>query len=338
MQRQCVWFAKPYQVSVRPENMPAIAPDQVLAKTIVSAISAGTELLFYRGQVPAGMPVDASIASLAGEINYPLQYGYACVGRVIEIGAQVPAEWRNRLVFAFQPHACHFVARVDELIAVPDGIAPAQAAFLPNMETAVNLVMDGAPIIGERVSVLGQGVVGLLTTALLAQMPLAQLLGFDQFELRRDKARVLGASAVFDPNDYADVQRAKNSLKSNGADLTFELSGNPDALNLAIALTGFEGRIVIGSWYGEKRAPIDLGGAFHRSRIRLISSQVSTIASTFAARWSKTRRIDLAWAMLARLSLDNLITHRFPITDAARAYELLDQQPAQALQVLIEYK
>jgi threonine dehydrogenase-like Zn-dependent dehydrogenase len=115
------------------------------------------------------------------------------------------------------------------------------------------------------------------------------------------------------------------------------LSGNPDALNRAIALTGFEGRIVIGSWYGQKRAPIDFGGAFHRSRIRIISSQVSTIASQFAARWNKARRLDVALAILARLPFDHLITHRFHINDAARAYELLDQQPARALQVLFEY-
>lgn len=337
MQRQCVWFEKPFEISVRAEPMPDIAPNQVLVQTIVSAISAGTELLFYRGQVPVGMSVDASIALLHDELRYPLQYGYACVGRVVEIGAQVADEWRDRLVFAFQPHCSHFVAHVDDLIAVPENISPAQAAFLPNMETAVNFVMDGAPIIGEQVVVLGQGVVGLLTTALLAQMPLANLFAFDQFALRRDQARALGASATFDPIDSDAIQRAQAMLSSRGADLTFELSGNPAALNLAIDLTGFEGRIVIGSWYGEKRAPIDLGGAFHRSRIRVISSQVSTLASTFTARWSKSRRLDAAWSMLARLRLEQLITHRFPIADAARAYALLDQQPAQVLQVLLEY-
>ncbi len=337
MQRRCVWFEKPFKVSVRDERLPQLAPQQVLVQTIVSAISAGTELLFYRGQVPAQMSVDATITSLAGEINYPLQYGYACVGRVIAIGADVADEWHNRLVFAFQPHCSHFAARVDELMSVPEDISPAQAAFLPNMETAVNLVMDGAPIIGEQVVVLGQGIVGLLTTALLAQLPLAHLFAFDQFALRRDQARALGANATFDPRDGDAIQRVQ-SMWSRGADLTYELSGNPAALNLAIDLTGFEGRIVIGSWYGEKRASIDLGGAFHRSRIRLVSSQVSTIASTFTARWSKSRRLAVAWSMLARLPLEQLITHRFPIADAARAYALLDQQPAQALQVLLEYE
>ncbi|MBI5649708.1 MAG: zinc-binding alcohol dehydrogenase [Chloroflexi bacterium] len=331
MQRQCVWFEKPFHVSVRAEAIPDLAPDQVLVQTIVSAISAGTELLFYRGQVPGDLPVDSSIAALNGAMRYPLQYGYACVGRVVACGAQIQDEWRDRLVFSFQPHASHFIARVDELISIPDRIAPEQAAFLPNLETAVNLLMDGAPIIGEQVIVIGQGIVGLLTTALLAQMPLARVLTFDAFALRREKSRALGATDSFDPNDADAIAQARD------ADLTYELSGNPDALNHALALTGFEGRIVIGSWYGQKRAPIDFGGAFHRSRIRIISSQVSTIASSFAARWNKVRRLDVARALLARVSFDHLITHRFQIEDAARAYALLDQQPGHTLQVLLTY-
>jgi NADPH:quinone reductase-like Zn-dependent oxidoreductase len=155
MQRQCVWFDAPYKISVRDEPIPSIAPTQVLVQTVVSAISAGTELLFYRGQVPQELSIDATIGALSGTMQYPLRYGYACVGRVIEVGAKVQDDWRARMVFAFQPHASHFVVPVDELIPVPEGISPEQAAFLPNMETAVNFVMDGAPVIGERVVVLG---------------------------------------------------------------------------------------------------------------------------------------------------------------------------------------
>ncbi len=180
-QRRCVWFDAPYQVAVREEPLPDLAPDQVLVQTEVSAISAGTELLFYRDQVPPDLATDSTIAALSGQARYPLRYGYACVGRVIDIGAQVDRAWRDRLVFSFQPHASHFVAGLDEVIPVPEAISAEHAALLPNMETAVNFLMDGAPIIGERVVVLGQGVVGLLTTALLARMPLAQLITFDRF-------------------------------------------------------------------------------------------------------------------------------------------------------------
>ncbi len=335
---RALWFEAPYRVAVREEPLPDLAPDQVLVQTIVSAISAGTELLFYRGQVPAGMTVDATLASLSGEAQYPLRYGYAGVGRVVDRGAQVAPFWRDRLVFSFQPHASHFVATLAELLPIPHGLSPQQAAFLPNMETAVNFLLDGAPLIGEQIVVLGQGVVGLLTTALLAQLPLEQLLAFDRFELRCDQSKTFGASEVFDPEDGTGTARAKELLGEAGADLTYELSGNPEALNLAIELTGFAGRVIIGSWYGRKRAPLELGGRFHRSRIRLIGSQVSTLTPDLLARWSHTRRLGVAWSMLGRVPVHELITHTFAIDDAAQAYALLDQHPEQALQIIFHYE
>lgn len=337
MIRRSLWFEAPYHVTMREEPLPDLTPDQVLAQTVVSAISAGTELLVYRGQVPAGMALDATIASLSGEVQYPLRYGYACVGRVIDCGARVAPEWRDRLVFSFQPHTSHFVATSAEWLPVPDGLSPQQAAFLPNMETAVNFLLDGTPLIGEQVAVLGQGVVGLLTTALLARLSLKRVLTFDRFALRREKSRSLGASSVFDPSDAASIAQAKELLGEAGADLTYELSGNPDALNLAIELTGFAGRVIVGSWYGRKSASLDLGGRFHRSRIRLISSQVSTLTPDLLARWTHARRMAVAWSMLARAPLNELITHTFSIADAAQAYALLDRQPEHTLQVNFQY-
>lgn len=329
MKRRVLYFEEPYHVAVREELVAPLAPDALLVETIVSAISAGTEMLFYRGQVPAHMRLDVNIHALAGHVQYPLAYGYACVGRVVECGSAVAREWRDRLVFAFQPHASHFVACAAELLPLPASISPETAAFLPNMETAVNLVMDGAPLLGERVCVLGQGVIGLLTTALLAHMAPARLDAFDRIEKRRALALEFGAHAAHDSANLKTL--------AHDADLTFELSGNPDALNLALALTGFAGRIVIGSWYGEKRAALDLGGDFHRSRIRLISSQVSTLAPELTGRWTKARRLDVAWRMLERVNVARLITHRIPLADAATAYMMLDAQAEEIMQALLTY-
>ncbi|MCB0122793.1 MAG: oxidoreductase, partial [Caldilineaceae bacterium] len=117
----------------------------------------------------------------------------------------------------------------------------------------------------------------------------------------------------------------------------YELTGNPAVLTDAINCTGYSGRVVIGSWYGQKRAAIDLGGHFHRNRIQLIGSQVSTIAPQLQGRWSKTRRFETAWHMLESLDYTQLITHRLPVNDAAQAYQLLDQQPADLLQVVLTY-
>lgn len=332
MKRLSAYLAAPHRVEVREEEWAAPAQNQVLVETLVSAISPGTEMLFYRGQAPTDLAVDESIAALSGEVRYPLKYGYSAVGRVIEIGADVPAEWRGRLVFCFNPHESHFLAAPDALMPVPPGLKPEAAAFLPNMETAVNLVMDGQPVIGEQVAVFGQGIVGLLTTALLACFPLGRLVTLDRYSLRRERSLALGAHASLDPAS----PDALASLRE-WADLAYELSGNPATLDWAVAVTGFAGRVVIGSWYGQKQAALNLGGRFHRSRIKLISSQVSTLAPEWTGRWTKTRRFQTAWNMIEQIKPAQLVTHRFPVERAAEAYALLDKHPEEAIQVMLIY-
>lgn len=341
MKRVVLEFVEPYQVSTREESAPSPAADEVLVQTLVSAVSAGTELLIYRGQWPHGVAIDDTIAPLAGEFAFPLKYGYACVGRVIATGARVDPEWLGKRVFAFNPHESHFIATPDRLVTLPASISPEEACLLPNMETAVNLLMDGRPVIGDRVAVFGQGVVGLLTMALLTLFPLSKLVALDPYPLRRAKSEALGAETVLDPGDEGSTERLEEifagNLREKGADLTYELSGNPSALDQAIAVTGFGGRVVVGSWYGSKRADIDLGGYFHRSRIRIISSQVSTVAPELTGRWSPARRLRLALEMLGQVHPADLITHRLPITRAAEAYDLLDRRPGDAIQVTLTY-
>jgi 2-desacetyl-2-hydroxyethyl bacteriochlorophyllide A dehydrogenase len=325
-------FVAPGRVEVREEALGPPAAGQVVVETLVSAISPGTEMLVYRGRVPRGMPLDATIPALTGDVSYPLRYGYAAVGRVVELGEGIGPEWRQRLVVSFHPHASHFLAAPETLIPVPDGVSPEAAAFLPNVETAVNFLMDGQPIVGERVAVFGQGVVGLLTTALLARLPLSGLVTVDRYPLRRQTSLALGAHAALDP----ETPGALDGLRS-AADLTYELSGSPPALEQAIAATAFGGRVVVGSWYGDQPVTLALGGAFHRSRIQVVSSQVSTIAPRFTARWSKARRLEVAWRLLAELDPARLVTHRFAFADAPAAYELLDRRPEEVIQVLLGY-
>jgi len=288
------------------------------------------------------IPLDETITALSGAVAFPLKYGYAAVGRVLAVGSPAEREWHGRLVFAFQPHASHFLSTPAELLPVPDSLSPEEAVFLPNMETAVNFLMDGHPLIGERVVVFGQGIVGLLTTALLGRMPLSRLITLDRYALRRQRSQGLGAYHSLDAGTDDVVASLQTHLQEEqgaaGADLSYELSGNPAALDQAIAVTGFNGRIVIGSWYGQKRADLNLGGRFHRSRLRLISSQVSTVAPEWGGRWSKRRRLQVAWRMLQQVRPAHLITHRFPIEQASQAYDLLDQHPEDAIQVLFTYE
>ena len=232
-------------------------------------------------------------------------------------------------------------------MALPDELAPEAAALLPTMETAVNLLLDGRPAVGERVVVLGQGVVGLATTALLAAMPLARLVTLDLHPLRRSASVVLGAGESLDPRMPETGPRLAALLAGgpsvtgeagpDGADLVYELSGNPAALDAAIEAAGFGGRIVVGSWYGAKTATLRLGGRFHRARQRLVSSQVSTLAPELTGRWSRRRRLATALAELPRLPVGSVVTHRFPLAEAAAAYALLDEHPERAIQVLLTH-
>jgi len=330
-----LFFTAPKQIEIRETALPTLKEDEVLVETICSAISAGTEMLVYRGQFPH---LADSHDAVSSDLNYPLAYGYACVGRVKVLGNKVTRDWENKLVFSFQPHTSAFSVQPSALIPIPDSLSPQNACFLPNMETAVNLVQDGAPILGERVLVLGQGVIGLLTASLLSEFPLESLVTVDRFELRRKALQVEGQRLKVESRSIEDLGSFdKNKDKLSTFDLVFELSGSPSALNDAISLTCFSGRIVIGSWYGQKHAEIDLGGTFHRSRIKLISSQVSSISPELSGRWDKARRFEVTWEALKRIQPKKWITHRFAIEEAAKAYQLLDENPQETIQVVFEY-
>ena len=341
MKHTALIFEKPCAVAVNEEPMPVPETREVLIKALFSAISAGSELLVYRDQVPSGLPTDMTIKALAKPFGYPLKYGYASVGEVVAVGAGLDQKWQGRHVFCFHPHESHYTARIEDIIAIPASVDLQEALFLPNMETAVNFLMDGRPAIGENVFIFGQGVVGLLTTALLAQFPLHRLVTIDCYQFRRRTSLAVGANSAWGPDNPA-IRRDAPITGSTGttagpADLVFELSGNPQALNQAIHVAAFGARIVLGSWYGNQVAHLDLGGRFHRNRIQLISSQVSTLLPELSGRWTKIRRIDLAWEMICKCKPAQLISHQFPITRAKEAYELLDKHPDEALQVIFTY-
>ncbi len=338
---QQLWFTGIGQINVREQLLAAPAAGELLVDVECSAISAGTEMLVYRGQIPNEMALDANITALQEQQTYPLQYGYASVGRVTLVGADVDKSWLGQRVFAFQPHASHFITTPANVIPVPADITAEDAVFLPNMETAVNLVQDGSPALGERIVVLGQGIVGLLLSSLLAQFPLAQLHGVDAIALRRERALQLGVNNVFDPFTADDIDALKQQLNhatnNPGADLIYEVSGAPAALNLAIDLSGFASRIVIGSWYGNKNSSVALGGNAHRNRLKISTSQVSSLAPELSGRWDKARRFELTWQMLRRIQPQQLITHRVPLADAGSLYAQLDQQPENILQAVFIY-
>ncbi len=332
--RQTLYFTAPYRAEVREEPLPMLGADEVLIESICSAISAGSEMLLYRGQLPTLQDQHDSYSS---NLSYPTPYGYACVGRIIAVGAQVDEAMIGQLAFVFHAHSSHITIPLRAVHLLPAGISPERACFFPNAETAVNLVQDTAPLLGENGIVFGQGTVGLLTTALLRKFPLETLLTVDPSPLRREASRALGVTESLDPTKANFRSTALDLLAQAGADFSIELSGSPAALNEALALTRFSGRIIIGSWYGTKETSLELGGTFHRSRLTLYASQVSTIRPELSARWDKRRRFALTWKVLSEIHAERWITHRIPFQRAPEAYSLLDQAPETAIQILLTY-
>ena len=329
-----VWFTEPNKVEVREKEISSPGPDQVMVSTLYSAISAGSELLLYRGELPDDISLDNSIESLKKGVAYPLQYGYACVGEVTYIGSQVDRSWEGRKVFCFHPHESYFLAETKDLLLIPDNVAPSDAIFLPNMETAVNLIQDGRPAIGERAVVLGQGVVGLLLAELLSEFPLSSLVVIEKNLERHRWSKLIGIGNVCGPDEVLET----DLISLGGADLLYEVSGNTEALNLAIKLSGYCSRVVIGSWYGNRAMKVDLGGEAHRNRLQLITSQVSTIEPGLTGRWNKKRRIDLAWEMIDKVKPSKFITHAVPVREAPSLYRQLSEGTEGLLQVVFEYR
>jgi threonine dehydrogenase-like Zn-dependent dehydrogenase len=293
------------------------------------------------------MLVDESIPNLAGEpVRYPLKYGYAVVGRVAQVGREVDPALEGRVVFAFHPHESCFVTTPDALIEIPSEMPTEKAALLPTMETALSLVMDARPVLGEQIAIVGLGMVGLLVTHLMASMSPGRLVGVDPSALRREHALRLGAGAVVDAAASDTVESIRRALSKSaggknyeGADLALELSGHPSGLDVAIRSLGFNGRVLVGSWYGKQPASLgSLGEAFHRNHIELVSSQVSRIHPRWTGRWTKRRRLQTALGLLAKLDHSPLVTHRLPLGRAADAYDILQSTPEDALQVLLTYE
>ena len=318
--------------------MPSLDADEVLVETQISAISAGTELLVYRGQFPRDV-VD-SHDKLSSGLNYPLTYGYACVGKVFEIGASVAREWEDRLVFSFQPHTSHFMPNPNLSSPFPNPCHWTPLAFSPiwRRQSIWSRMLRPSWV---NVSLCwARGSWDYSTAALLHEFPLEWLVTADRYELRRKASLELGVSASLDPtfDDFRAMALQSSFDSRDGFDLTIELSGNPSALDDAIGLTIFSGRVMIGSWYGEKRAMVDLGGKFPPLTHQMISSQVSSISPELSGRWDKSRRFGAAWNALKRIQPQKWITHRFPLAQAAQAYQLLDNSPEQTLQTIFDYK
>jgi 2-desacetyl-2-hydroxyethyl bacteriochlorophyllide A dehydrogenase len=329
-----VWFPRQRAVELRDERVDRPGPGEIRVRAIASGLSHGTEMLVYRGQVASNLELD--LPTLRGSYGFPIKFGYASVGRVDAVADGVIEPREGDLVFVHHPHQDEYVVAASLAYPLPTGLAPELGVFLANLETAVNVLLDAHPRIGDRAVVFGQGVIGLLVTQLLRLAGLERVIAVDPIERRRALARELGADAAFAPGDDV-IALVREATDQRGADLAIEASGNEHALNAAISCVAFQGTVMVCSWYGTKPVALRLGDHFHRGRIRIASSQVSAIDPGLQPRWDRRRRVAFARDLLTRLRLEPLISHRIPFERAADAYRLVDEHPDDTVQVVLTY-
>jgi len=327
-----VWFPRAREVELREETLRRPGPGEIRVRAIASGLSHGTEMLVFRGEVPADLALD--LPTLAGSYAFPIKFGYASVGRVVEVGAGAGLT-PGDLVFVHHPHQQEYVVSAAAAVQLPPRLPPEFGVFLANCETALNVVLDAHPRLGEEVAVFGQGVVGLLVTQLL-NLAGARVTAVEPIAIRRELALRCGAEETVTPDEA--LERIATRTNGRGADVVIEASGNASALQLAIGAAAFQAPVVVCSWYGGKPVSLDLGSRFHRARLRLVSSQVSQLDPALAPRWDRQRRLDTALSLLGELVIGPLVTHRIPFARAAEAYALVDQHPEETVQVILTYE
>jgi NADPH:quinone reductase-like Zn-dependent oxidoreductase len=296
-----VWFERAGVAAVREEPLAEPKDGEVIVRGAFSGVSAGTERLVLGGRVPESVREVMALPSMRGSFALPIAYGYAWVGHVDGERA-VP-------VFAMLPHADVAVVARASLRPMPAPIPATRLTLAANLETAVNVGWDAEIALGDRIVVLGLGVVGLLI-ARLASRAGAQVLAFDPDADRRALAAELDVSAA--------ASAPASALRE--ADAIIDATGSPAALQAAIDGAGPDARIVVASWHGDTPTPLALGGAFHARRLRIVSSQVGRLPPHRLARWNHDRRFGLVAGLLADPALDRLVAPPVPLSDAPRLY------------------
>ncbi len=329
MRARAVEFAAPLEVRLVDVDVPSPGIDELVVRTLYSGISVGTELLAYRGEIDPELPLDEAIGALGGTFSFPFRYGYSCVGvaetsaRDIEAGVQV---------FAYHPHQERFVVRSDDVVVLSDA-DPRAATLFPYVETALQITLDCGAVFERPIVVMGLGPVGLLTSLLL-QRAGARVIAVDPSAGRREVAHDLDIRAI----DAARLtDHVEESTYGEGVPLVVEASGNPDALAQALPLLAHEGTALVASWYGTKPVTLPLGAEFHRRRLTIRSTQVSTIPAPLSPEWTIARRRERVTSLVTELPLKRLATHEFPFEKASDAFALLDSRDDTVMHIALAY-
>lgn len=315
------WITSPGAGALRTEPMPARAAGEVLVQARYSGISRGTEALVFLGKVPPSEHERMRAPFQAGSFPAPVKYGYSNVGVVIE--GESPLQ--GRPVFCLYPHQSEFLVDASAVIPLPESLPPERAVLAANMETALNGIWDADLKPGDRVSVVGAGAVGFLSAWLASQMPGCEVELLDIEPGKQPIAEQLG------------IRFRTPEHGSGDRDVVIHASGSPAGLVTALALAGFEARIVELSWYGDTRVTLPLGEAFHSKRLQIKASQVGYVAAGQRARWEPRRRLEKALALLLDERLDVLITSESDFDELPRIMAELAAAPSTTICHRVRY-
>ena len=286
------WLREPGIGEIRPVTLPEPGRDEVMVRTLRSGVSRGTETLVFRGGVPPGHYADMRAPFQEGDFPAPVKYGYLNVGTV----EQGPEELHGRTVFCLYPHQSAYVVPARAVTVVPDDVPPARAVLAGTVETAVNALWDAGPLLGDRVAVVGAGMVGCCVARLLSRFPAVEVTLVDVDPGRAEVAAALGVGFAL-PADAP-----------GGRDLVVHASATSAGLQRSLELLAPEGTVIELSWYGDDEVQLSLGGAFHSSRLGIRASQVGTVSPARAGRRTTADRLALALELLRDPAFDALVT------------------------------
>jgi threonine dehydrogenase-like Zn-dependent dehydrogenase len=312
------WVDSPGMGRIGPADIGSGVP----IEAIYSAVSPGTERLVGLGRVPKSSHTAMACAAMEGSFNFPLKYGYSMVGRILE------GENAGRLVYTMHPHQDYFRTNESSLLMLPETMEPLRATLIANTETALNAVWDGEVLPGERILIVGGGIVGCLTAAIASQVP-----GVEVVVVETDSEKISQLRKL-----HWSVRVAEKLAESEQPfDLSFHASGSTQALQIAIDAVGFEGRVVELSWYGEKSTSLNLGGDFHYKRKRIISSQVGSIARVARNRFDYSRRLAVVLKVLENPMFAQFISQKISFVELPQYMAELYASKRNPLSVAVSY-
>jgi threonine dehydrogenase-like Zn-dependent dehydrogenase len=293
------WLRAPGHGEIRPVALPDPGAGDVVVRTLRSGVSRGTETLVFRGGVPPDQYATMRAPFQEGDFPAPVKYGYLNVGAVEE----GPPDLRGRTVFCLYPHQTAYVVPCSAVTVVPDDVPPGRAVLAGTVETAVNALWDAPPLVGDRVAVVGAGMVGCCVARLLARFPGVEVTLVDVDASRAEVAAALGAR-------FASPEEARG-----GCDLVVHTSATAAGLQRSLELLAAEATVLELSWYGESEVQLSLGGAFHSGRLAVRASQVGTVSPARSARRTTAARLALALELLRDPAFDVLVTGESPFDE-----------------------